>query len=456
METTVQRLRYMLLVLAAAVSGKKATLPILQNVVVGQGRAWATNLETAITVEFPEAVDDLELLPHQQVLNLLKHIPGSIPLSINREGSMLKLMAGSTSASFPMTEKATDFPPLSKLQPVGEGQVDADLFLRVAVAVAGYTATENSRPVLQCVCVTLGAPLEMAGADGFRLAWQTIPMALPALNSPAIYLKQLLIPATAVHTLAKLWKVMEKQSAVDPPTAGPSANPLQQDGDFRLARAAVAKRMATIQFSNIALSFQHGAVTVRTQLTQGEFPNYSQLIPTDLPHRVTFDAEETLRAVRSLALVAAGDGSGMVRLQWASDRLMFSGQAAETGAISASVRAHIQGDEARIAFDSRYLLGYLKGKMGMVLLETAAPSSPARFYHSGSPDVILMPMFAKWGDAAPADESTPVDEASPSAEGEEDVPEVDSSGEEPEAAPAPAAAKPRSRAKSAKQSTTAS
>jgi hypothetical protein len=53
METSVRRLRYVLEVLEPAVGGKKATLPIVQNVVVGRGRAYATNLATAISVEMP-------------------------------------------------------------------------------------------------------------------------------------------------------------------------------------------------------------------------------------------------------------------------------------------------------------------------------------------------------------------------------------------------------------------
>ena len=438
METTVQRLRYVLEVLAPAVSGKKATLPVLKNVVVGQRKAYATNLETAITVEFPEATEDPMLLPHAQLLALLRKIPGPMPLSINREGQVLKLTAGATSAEFPVPAEASEFPPLPKLQPVGEGQVDADLFLKTATALAPYAATDESRPTLQCVCITLGAPLEMAGADGFRLAWQTIPMALPALNSPVIDLKHLLLPTEAVETLAKVWKVMEKQPTVDAQSASGGADPLKEDGGVRMARLAVARRMATIQFSNIALSFQHGAVTVRTHLGQGQFPDYHTLIPTSLPHKVSFDAEEALRAVRSLQDIA-NEGSGILRLTWSDSALTISAVGEVLGAITVSVRAHIQGGEGNIAFDVKYLAPYLAGKVGMVLLETSTVSSPARFFHIGSPDLVLMPMFVKWGDEAeePAPEQ-PDDYAPPEAD------------EEPAPEPPPAAAKPRTRARRSK------
>jgi hypothetical protein len=315
---------------------------------------------------------------------------------------MLKVVAGSTSAMYPMP-KVDDFPPFPQLRPAGEGQVDGDLFLKTATDLTKYAATEDSRPALQCVCVTLGAPLEMASADGFRLAWQTIPAALPALGSPPIPFTQLLLPTEAVHALAKVWKVMEKMPSVDDQSG--VSDPTKGDGKFRLALQAVAKRLATVRFTQDAMSFEHGAVTIRVQLPTGEFPNYHQLIPADLPNKVSFDAEQALGVVKSVAAVAA-DGSGIVRLQWAGERLTFSARAAETGAISGDVRAHIQGGEGKIAFSYKYLMDYLAGKLGPVLLETSTPSSAARFFCAGSPDVLIMPMFVQWDGDATTDPAT--------------------------------------------------
>ena len=443
METTVQRLRYVLEVLAPAVASKNVTLPILKNVVVGQGRAYAMNLATAVSVEMPEATDDPAVLPHGQLLNLLKNIPGPTRLTINREGQMVKLAAGATTAEFPLPGEVADFPPLPELQPAGQGQVDGDLFLKTATALAEYAATDASRPVLQCVCIALGDPLEMASADGFRLAWQTIPMVLPAPNGT---LKQLLLPTAAVDALARVWKVMEKQPTVDAPDG---SDPLKQDGSFRMAMLAVAKRMATLKFTPAALSFHHGAVTIHVRLAEGEFPNYHQLIPTDLPHKVSFDAEAALRAIRSLQDVAS-EGSGIVRLSWTDNTLTFYARSEESANISANVRAHSQGGGGKIAFDIRYLTGYLAGKMGMVLLETSEPKTPGRLFCSGNPDVLLMPMYVQW-DGSPTTEPAADQPADEEAPGEPVASGAASPNgtEEPEtpAEPAPAAAKPRARAR---------
>jgi hypothetical protein len=288
----------------------------------------------------------------------------------------------------------------------------------------------------------------MVAGDGFRLAWQTIPIALPAPNG---ILKQLLLPMSAVATLARVWKVMEKQPTVDAPGR---SDPLKEDGSFRMARLAVARRMATLRFTPTALSFHHEAVTIQTQLTQGEFPNYHQLIPEELPNKVTFDAEEALRALRSLQDIASA-GSGIVRLNWSNGSLTMTSKGEELGAISASVRAHIQGEEARIAFNIRYLTEYLQGKLGMVLLETAAPSSPGRFFLGGCPDVLIMPLFVSDPVALATEPAadqpvvgSPADEEPPEEPTEDQKATVDEgTAEEPAAAVSPptSSRKPRKR-----------
>ena len=261
---------------------------------------------------------------------------------------------------------------------------------------------------------------------------------------------------------------MEKQPTVD---ASDGADPTKGDGKFRLAMSAVAKRMATIRFTPTVLSFHHGAVTTQVQLTQGEYPNYHQLIPTDLPNKVSFDAEEALRAIKSLAEVAAGN-EGIVRLKWAGGRLVFAASADEAGSLTTSISGHTLDREGKIAFNIRYLTEYLERKKGLVLMETSTPSAPGRFFHSGSPDVLLMPIYVQWEGSPvgrrpadqPADEATPESQKSPpgdtpldpegalppfDAEDVEFGPPATNGAEEP----APVTAKPRARARRSKSRT---
>ena len=71
----------------------------------------------------------------------------------------------------------------------------------------------------------------------------------------------------------------------------------------------------------------------------------------------------------------------------------------EVGENNTDLKAEVEGDEAKIAFNSRYLLDVL-GVIGedQVALEVTTPSSPGvlRPVDSDSYVTVIMPMFVQW------------------------------------------------------------
>ena len=116
------------------------------------------------------------------------------------------------------------------------------------------------------------------------------------------------------------------------------------------------------------------------------------------------DLEEFARATKSAAIFAR-DGSGIVRLQvlgasnGSSGRLSISSRAEELGDNQGEIDGKIEGDEAKIAFNSKYLTEVLDvlGK-GEVALETTTPSSPGvlRPLDKEGYVHVVMPMFVQW------------------------------------------------------------
>ncbi len=141
-----------------------------------------------------------------------------------------------------------------------------------------------------------------------------------------------------------------------------------------------------------------------SQLIQGTFPNYSQLIPESYGTRVTVELEDFLRATRT-ASIFARDGSGIVRLQVSAGdngttgQLMISSRAEELGDNQGEISAKVEGDDAKIAFNAKYLAEVLDvlGK-GEVALETTSPSSPGVLRPVNTDEYIhvVMPMFVQW------------------------------------------------------------
>src|SRR5512136_1806798 len=141
-----------------------------------------------------------------------------------------------------------------------------------------------------------------------------------------------------------------------------------------------------------------------SQLIQGNFPDWSRLIPQSYETRAVIDVTEFQRATR-MASVFARDGSGIVRLivtpgaEVTAGKMAVSARAEEIGDNVGEIDAMVDGNAAKIAFNARYLsdvLAVLKQKQ--VALETTTPSSPGVIRPVGIDNYVhvVMPMFVQW------------------------------------------------------------
>ena len=303
--------------------------------------------------------------------------------------------------------------------------MDGDALVRALTAVLPCAAgKDDTRPVLATVCLTLGESPQAAAADGFRLAWEPIPVKLPGEGN-------LLIPTGAVRALAHLWKHAPK-----PPQLNGVADP---------ARLAMAKRLVRLEYSPDRLRVSFGEVSLLTQLVKGTFPDYRNLIPQEGAVSVTFDPGDLTRVIKGM-LKMARDGSGIIRLSWGDNELQAEVRVADLGPTITSIPALCQG-EGRISFNYLYLLDYLKGKQDLVTLATAGDRAPGLFSYHGTPHFVLMPMFVT--SDGPGQGATPPPAAEPP-RAFEPAPAPEPAPAAPKTPPAAEAKKPRARRKKSK------
>ena len=147
-------------------------------------------------------------------------------------------------------------------------------------------------------------------------------------------------------------------------------------------------------------------VEIVSQLLQGTFPNYEQLIPQSYTTRAVMDLPTVLRAART-ASIFARDGSNIIRMHLMPaeadtepPKVEISARSEEVGDNEDTVDLdEIEGEEGKIAFNSRYLLDVLSVlERGKIALETTTSSSPGVFKPTDSDDYIhvVMPMFVQW------------------------------------------------------------
>ena len=112
---------------------------------------------------------------------------------------------------------------------------------------------------------------------------------------------------------------------------------------------------------------------------------------------------ELIRETR-IASIFARDGSGIVRLIGTpSDngpgRLQINARAEEIGDNEGEIDAIVDGEEAKIAFNSRYLLDVLQVlDADRLVIETSSPSSAGVLRPIGDDAFVhvVMPMFVQW------------------------------------------------------------
>ena len=368
MEIQVRRLRDTLELLAP-LPPKKATLKSLSYARLGEGRAVVTDLEVAVAIDLPEADEEL-LLPAKDALGFLKYTPGAAMAQVTPARNKVTIAANGMETSFSDVPDVDDFPPLPKAKGESEGVLNGDPLVRALVALAPYAATETTRAVLNGVCLTTGDQLEAAAADGFRLIWEGIP---GKLSGPSM-----IIPHKGVAILEHLWKR----------AAAPDLGSVRD-----MASLAVAPRLIRLNWDMELLSLSFNAVTLIIVLTQGSFPNYRQLVPTETQPPVTVMAEDMERVLAQVAPVAK-DAKGIARLCWEGEGLQVSVKGEEKE-VTVPVPAQFT-EPGRTALNIHYLREYFKGRSGLVSMSTSTPQAPVLFTYRGKAHVLIMPMQVEW------------------------------------------------------------
>jgi DNA polymerase-3 subunit beta len=333
----------------------------------------ATNLEMAISSWIGAKVEEEGAItvPARLLTEFVSTLPNDkIDMNLLPKSKTLELKCARFEARISGVD-AKDFPPIPTVEDGVQTSVSALALHQAIRQVVFAAASEESRPVLTGVDALFdGNQLTLAAADGFRLAVYKL-----TLENPVSEKTEVIIPA---RTLSELDRLMGDEKEV----VAIQVNSRKSQALFRL--------------SNIELV---------SQLVQGNFPQYNQLIPQSYGSRAVVDVAQFLRAVKT-ASIFARDSSGIVRLMAVPSgselnpgKLIVSARAEEVGDDVGEIDAAIDGTEVKIAFNGRYMLDVLSVlPQEKVALETTSSSSPGVIRPVGTDNYIhvVMPMFVQW------------------------------------------------------------
>ncbi|MEJ2706744.1 MAG: DNA polymerase III subunit beta [Anaerolineales bacterium] len=348
-----ENLAHGLSIVSRAVS-PRSTLPVLGNVLVatdeGRLRLSATNLELGITCWIGAKIEEegSTTVPARTFTDLVSTLSDKqVDMTLNVRTQTLNLRCGASNTDLKCID-SQEFPPMPAADPDQGIQMNVTDIKEMIHQVVFAASSDEARPILTGVLVKVDDnKVIMAAADGFRLSVRKAE-----LSSSVAQAVKAVIPGRALSELARV--------------AG--------DGDKTLTMILPPGRGQVI--------FRMQDAELVSQLIEGTFPDYEQIIPRRCETRAVLSTSAFLKACRQ-AEIFAREGSHIARLdikpggELKPGTVEITGQSEETGFNENVVDASIEGPALLIAFNVRFLREVLDVvKTPNVALETTTDTSP--------------------------------------------------------------------------------
>jgi len=359
-------------VVSKAVS-PRSTLPVLANILIasdeGRLRLSATNLEMGITCWIPARIEEegSTTVPSRTFSDLVSTLPSDqVLLKLDVKTQTLNVRGGTSTNDIKCID-AQEFPPLPVPDLDGAVQINSGDFREMIHQVVFAASSDEARPVLMGVLVQVDKDkLTMAAADGFRLSVRKAVLSTP---SPAPV--SAIVPAQALKELARVATDAEEPIYMVLPKG----------------RGQVVFRVKDVE--------------VVSQLIDGTFPDYQQIIPRSYKSRTLVSTSSLLKACKQ-AEIFAREGSNVARFniktgqgEMQPSEVEISATSEETGKNETIVEATVDGGGLLIAFNVKFLREALEViRTPNVALETSAANAPGVVRPVGDDDFlhVIMPM----------------------------------------------------------------
>lgn len=371
-----ENLAHGLSIVSRAVS-PRSTLPVLANVLIatdeGRLRLSATNLELGITCWIGAKIEEegSTTVPARTFVDLVATLPAEqVNFSLNTANQTLNVRCGASNTDIKCID-AQEFPTLPVPEMEGAIQINVADFKEMIQQVVFAASVDEARPVLMGVLMTVDKDtISMAAADGFRLSVRKATLSQPAPQPVTA-----IIPGRSLNELARV-----------------AAAGLSADGNEMISMVMPKGRGQVI--------FHVKDVELVSQLIDGTFPDYQQIIPRSYKSRTLLPTQALLKACKQ-AEIFAREGSNVARLNIKSSgelepgSVEISAQSEETGSNETVVAATIEGIGLLIAFNVKYMREVLEViKTPNVALETSAANAPGVIRPVGDDNFlhVIMPM----------------------------------------------------------------
>lgn len=322
----------------------KSTLPILSNILLeiqsNNLKLTATDLDIGITCLTPVDIQESGAItiPAKRFGDIIKELP-SEDVIITTKKNNLVIIETETCLFKIMGLAMEEFPKLPEFKDKEVIKIEQSILKEMLSLTSFAVSFDESRYILNGILFKIEKDtLFLVSTDGKRLA--IIERKIKQSIDKDIHI---IIPIKTIHELIRN---------------------LKEEGEISLI------------LNNNQVLFDLGQVVVISRLTEGEFPDYRQVIPLVSDNKMTIEREQFLLAIRRAALLSTPDYQA-VKLELFKNKLVVSKSTPDVGESREEVPVVYQGKEMVIGFNPSYLIDVLKnlhvGKIDLELTSTDKP-----------------------------------------------------------------------------------
>ncbi len=321
----------------------------------------ATDLEVAIRYSDAQVQVEREgevLVPADNLRDIVRESVDDT-LSIEVEESVCHVK-GANSHFEVFTQNATDFPPVPDFEGEPQFSLQAGQLKQLIAQTLFAAAKESTRYAFNGVLVVAkGKKISLVSTDGRRLAQANGD--LVGNNKLDKDGARAIIPAKALNLIDKL--IHDPEESVD----------------FQLRENQVI--------------FRTSSATLTSNLVEGQFPPYEDVIPKEGDKLMTAGTADFLSAIKQAALLTTEESKG-VRLSFSTKKgLVLTSRSPERGKATINFACKYEGADVEIGFNPQFLIDAMRVvDTDEITLELSAANRPGLVKGGANFQYVIMPV----------------------------------------------------------------
>jgi DNA polymerase-3 subunit beta len=340
-------------------------MPILANVLIdakkGSIHVTATDLEVGVRgqVEGDVAKEGTVTVNAKKLYEIIREVSQEQVQLKRLENDWVEIRSGKSVFKI-VGMDAREFPQFPDFEGKGLSTTPAATVREMIERTIFAVSTDETRYSLNGVFIEQAdaGKIRMVATDGHRLAFEEKTVGSLGLS------KGVILPRKGLSELKKLL----------------------ESGDDGTVSLGFKENMGLVIKDKVELFMR---------LIDGDFPDYTKVIPTGNPNIAKLDHDELLQALRRVSILSSERYKG-IKMEFTDGRVSISANNPDIGEAVEEIEADYKGKGLSIGFNARYLidvLGVLTGE-GEIDIELKDELSPSIIRKSGIEGYlyVLMPM----------------------------------------------------------------